>query len=277
MPDVEVTFVPPVGEEAADLKGMEEGMEVRPLWTELFAVPEIIFTSPGMVIAAAAIPNGAARPVLVIPGFVAGDLTTAPLRGFLRALGHRPSGWGLGINVGVSDHIAVGLDRALQEMAHKHGTSIDIVGWSAGGLLGRLLAQHRSELVGQVISLGSPIRLRPTDHNLGMLSDVAGKLFVSAPIHINVDSVPVPSTTIWTKHDGVVPGELCKQTVDEHSEAIEVRGTHIGLGTNPAVLAVVADRLGQTGEWQPFVPPKRLAWWYPSIENGETNASAEQD
>ena len=134
--------------------------------------PETMLSGPGMALAAALAPKGVARPVMVLPGFTTGDVSTLPLRGFLRALGHRPSGWGLGINVGVADHIAVGIDRLLQEMAQRYGTTIDIVGWSAGGLLGRLLAQNRREMVGQVISLGSPIRLRsngpqprPADHH----------------------------------------------------------------------------------------------------------------
>jgi pimeloyl-ACP methyl ester carboxylesterase len=246
-----------------------ETPRARSLLCELAAGPESLLSGPGVALAAALAPSGSTRPVLVLPGFSGGDISTMPLRSFLRALGHRPYGWGLGINVGVADHIAVGLDRVLQELAQQHGTTIDIVGWSAGGLLGRLLAQNRSELVGQVISLGSPIRLRETDHNLGMLTKIVGRLFVPLAPQVDVDSVPVPSTTIWTARDGVVPGELCKQTVDDRSEVIEVRGTHCGLGTNPAVIYAVADRLAQTGAWAPFDPPRRVRWWYGAIENHE--------
>ena len=178
----------------------------RAIWMEALTVPELLITLPGAAVAALAAPAGGARPVLVLPGFVTGDVTTAPLRAFLRSLGHRPFGWGLGLNVGVADHIAGGLDRLIQELAHRHGSTIDIVGWSAGGLLGRLLAQHRSELVGQVISLGSPIRLSTGDSNIGMLQELAGKLFVPIPPRIDVDQIPVPSTTMWTAHDGIVPG-----------------------------------------------------------------------
>lgn len=239
----------------------------RPLWNEVAVAPEILITAPAIAVAAALAPSGAPRPVLVLPGFTTGDVSTIPLRGFLRALGHRPFGWGLGPNVGVADHITVGLDRMLRELAQRHGTTIDIVGWSAGGLLGRALAQNRSELVGQVITLGSPVRLRSEDHNLGPIADVIGRLFVPTAPHIDVDKVPVPSTTIWTARDGVVPGIKCRQSIRPEAEAIEVRGTHIGLGTNPAAMYAVADRLAQPAAWRPFDPPRKLRWWYGEIAN----------
>ncbi len=259
-----------------DVLEMEDVPRARPIWAEALTGPELLIALPGAALAAVAAPLGGARPVLVLPGFVTGDVTTAPLRGFLRSLGHRPSGWGLGLNVGVADHIAGGLDRLIQELAHKHGSTIDIVGWSAGGLLGRLLAQHRRELVGQVISLGSPIRLKTGDSNIGLLQEIAGHLFVPTPPRIDVDEIPVPSTTIWTKHDGIVPGDLCRQTPGPIAECVEVRGTHLGLATNPSVMYVVADRLAQRpGDWHPFTPHRRLRWWYPSLEQESPDAPAD--
>ena len=48
------------------------------------------------------------------------------------------------------------------------------------------------------------------------------------------------------------------------AQNVEVRGTHVGLGFNPAVLAVVLDRLAQPEEsWRPFRPPMALGAWYP--------------
>jgi pimeloyl-ACP methyl ester carboxylesterase len=257
-----------------DEAGAEATPRARPIWTELLTGPELLLTVPGAALAALAAPTGGARPVLVLPGFITGDITTAPLRAFLRSLGHRPSGWGLGINVGVADHIAAGLDRMIQELAHRHGSTIDIVGWSAGGMLARLLAQHRQELVGQVITLGSPIKLTTGDSNIGLLQEIAGRLFVPTPPRIDVDKIPVPSTTIWSKQDGVVPGHLCRQTPGPTAECVEVRGTHLGLATNPAVMYAIADRLAQRPDaWQPFTPHRRLRWWYPSLEQEPSDAS----
>jgi hypothetical protein len=252
----------------------------KPLWTEVLTGAEWLVSGPGAAIAAFSAPPGGARPVLVLPGFVGGDATTLPLRAFLRSLGHRPTGWGLGVNVGLADHIASGLDQLLQRLAHRHRSTIDIVGWSAGGIIGRLLAQHRQELVGQVISLGSPIRLKTGETNITALQELAGRFFVPTPPHIDVDRIGVPSTTVWTRQDGVVPGLLCRQTSGPFSEVVEVRGTHLGLGTNPSVLYLVADRLAQRpGSWRPFVPPAGLRWWYPSMEqeNGQEQDQEERD
>ncbi|MEM9515175.1 MAG: alpha/beta hydrolase [Actinomycetota bacterium] len=252
-----------------------DGPQAKPLARELLTLPELFATVPGAAVAAAAAPNGGSRPVLVLPGFVTGDITTVPLRAFLKALGHRPQGWGLGLNVGVADHIAAGVDRLLQEMAHKHGSTIDIVGWSAGGIIGRVLAQHRRELVGQVISLGSPIRLHHTETNIGLLQEIAGHFFLPTPRRIDIDRIPVPSTTVWTKADGVVPGDLCRQTVRPYAEAVQVRGTHCGLGANPSVMYLVAERLAQRpDEWRPFAPAAHLRWWYPSRESVPEPTSA---
>ena len=262
--------------DVAESSGSGGSPRPRPIWTEALTVPELLVTLPGAAIAALAAPAGGARPVLVLPGFVTGDVTTAPLRAFLRSLGHRPVGWGLGLNVGVADHIAGGIDRLIQELAHRHGSTIDIVGWSAGGLLGRLLAQHRRELVGQVITLGSPIKMSTGDSNIGMLQELAGRLFIPIPPRIDVDRIPVPSTTIWTAQDGIVPGRLCCQTPGPTAECVQVRGTHIGLATNPSVLYAIADRLAQRpDDWHPFTPNRRLRWWYPSLEQDPSDAPAD--
>ena len=141
--------------------------------------------------------------------------------------------------------------------------------------MARLLAQHRPELIGQVISLGSPIRMHTSDTNIGFLQELAGRLFLPVPAQIDVDDVPVPSTAVWTARDGVVPGVTCRQSVGPEAENVEVHGSHLGLGTNPAVMYAVADRLAQRpGLWQPFTPPRALRWWFPSTEQEAPDASA---
>jgi hypothetical protein len=48
-------------------------------------------------------------------------------------------------------------------------------------------------------------------------------------------------------------------------ENVAVHSSHLGYGHNPAVLWVVADRLGQQdGEWAPFRPSPLMRALYPS-------------
>ncbi|MEY4231174.1 MAG: hypothetical protein RLZZ362_2023, partial [Actinomycetota bacterium] len=74
----------------------------------------------------------------------------------------------------------------------------------------------------------------------------------------------VPSTAIYSRTDGVVRWHTCIDEVSDIHENIEVRGSHSGLGFNPAVVVAVSDRLAQReGRWTPFRPSMGLGVWYP--------------
>ena len=241
------------------------------LWRELMAIPEFMFFPAAAVAAAVTSPKATPRPVLVLPGFIGSDQSTLPLRGFLWSLGHRPYGWGLGRNVGPTDHVAAGVDRLLVELHDRHRTPIDIVGWSLGGVFGRLLALNRPEMIRQVISLGSPIRLEREQSSVNSLFELMGSIwnFSSTSRRLDVDKIPVPSTTVWTRSDGVVPGLACRQTPGPNAEAVEVRGSHCGLGQNGAVLRLIGDRLAlPVDEWRPFEVSNAMRAIYPSNEGG---------
>ncbi len=241
------------------------------LWRELLAVPETAMFPLAAVTAAVSTPSAESRPVLVIPGFVGTDQSTLPLRTFLWSQGHQPYGWGVGRNIGPADHVVSGLDGMLVRLHKRHQRPIDIVGWSLGGVFGRILALNRPEMVRQVITLGSPVRIDRNQSNVSFLFDLMGSIwkFGFAAQRLDVDRIPVPSTTIWTRHDGVVPGVACRQTPGPTAEAVEVRGSHFGLGCNAAVLRVVADRLAlPEGEWRPFKVTRVTRALYPSNESG---------
>jgi hypothetical protein len=208
---------------------------------------------------------------MVLPGFTAGDVSTAPLRLALRALGHRPSAWGLGINIGADDETVRQLLRLLESLVRANGAPIDIVGWSLGGVMARLLALHRPDDVRRVVTLGSPIKVEDPDANLSegvrRIAQLAG-LQRGRRAH-DLTKIPVPSTSVFSRQDGVVAAITCRQPVGPTAENIEVRGAHIGLGHNPTVIWVVADRLAQAdGEWRPFEPPSKLRFLYPDPDVG---------
>ena len=214
--------------------------------------------------------RGDEHPVLVLPGFTGDDHSTRPLRWFLRTQGYWVHGWGLGRNVGPTQEIVDGVKARLRALREDHGRTVSLVGWSLGGIFARELAREFPSAVRQVITLGSPFRLRPA---IGpMPSSLANALRhrhvplaadALAPEHER-SRLSVPVTAIYTRTDGIVSWLGCIESSGECCENIEVRGTHSGLGHNPAVLIAVADRLAQPeGEWRPFRPPYGTAHLYP--------------
>jgi hypothetical protein len=219
-------------------------------------------TAPALQLA----PKGDGHPVLVLPGLAATDESTRPLRWFLRTRGYHTHGWRVGRNTGPTERIRSGLADRVRAIAEQHGRRISLVGWSLGGIYAREIARTAPDAVRQVITLGSPFRsldadvpLHDTpadpDHGRRVRRDVgrgAGR------------PLSVPTTAVYTRTDGVVPWQLCVERPGPRRESVEVHGSHIGLGHNPAVLLVVADRLAQQeGTWAPFSPPPGLAALFP--------------
>jgi pimeloyl-ACP methyl ester carboxylesterase len=184
----------------------------------------------------ATLPRGDGHPVLVLPGFGGSDSSTATLRWFLGQLGYRSFGWGLGENRGFGRHVTDGLDELLA--ANRERGPVSVIGWSLGGLHAVDLAQRRPDAVRSLITLGSPL---------------AGHRPPPAAI---------PTTSIYSRSDAIVPWRTSMLPAAGRHENVEVRGSHLGLGHNPAVIVVVADRLAQrTGRWQPFTAPKWAGQW----------------
>jgi pimeloyl-ACP methyl ester carboxylesterase len=195
-------------------------------------------------------PRGDGHPVLVLPGYWAGDGSTAALRGYLRALGHRAHRWGLGWNLGLEDGVGGSLLGRLVALSERHGRAVSLVGWSLGGVYARELAKLAPERVRQVVTLGSPFGMgRGGD---GWLKRVVyGR--ASRPAGRICDAPPVPSTAIVSRSDGIAGFRACCEVPSPYAETVQVPGSHLGLGLNPIVLFAIADRLAQPeGAWKSF-------------------------
>lgn len=214
------------------------------------------------------LPAGDGAPVLVLPGLLAGDGSTAALRGVLRRLGHDVHGWELGRNVGPTAAVVRGLDRRLEELAERSGRRVILVGWSLGGIFARTLARRRPQLVRQVVTLGSPFRLARSDQSRATRAfERFSHLHVehlSLPLEPNAAPLPVPATSIYSRFDGIVAWRACLDTPGPLAENVEVYGSHLGLGHHPAVIWAVTDRLAQPeGAWRPFQAPAVLRPLFP--------------
>jgi pimeloyl-ACP methyl ester carboxylesterase len=200
-------------------------------------------------------PMGDGHSVLVLPGLAASDLSTEPLRRFLVDRGYDARAWAQGRNLGLRDGLIERLRERLRSLHAESGRTVSLVGWSLGGIFARELAKLEPELVRLVISLGSPFAGNPrASHAWRFYEFAAGHKVDAPPIHTDLAAPPpVPTTSIYSRSDGVVAWECCRNTAGREVENIEVDGSHTGLGHHPAVLHAIADRLAQPeGAWRPF-------------------------
>jgi pimeloyl-ACP methyl ester carboxylesterase len=215
-----------------------------------------------------AAPRGDGHPVLVLPGLMASDSSTLVLRRYLQALGYDVHGWKLGRNIGPTPEAVYGMGAKLQALVEHHERKVSVIGWSLGGIYARVLARLHPEGVRQVITLGSPYRMRNGDESR------ANRTYDRFS-HLHIDGVivptseeaaqplAVPATSVYSKLDGIVPWNACREDPGPRRESIEIMGSHFGLGHNPAALWVVADRLALPEErWRPFSPPSLLKQFY---------------
>ena len=143
--------------------------------------------------------------LMVIPGFLATDRTTLGLQRALAQAGYRVTGWGMGLNRGVTEDIVDRIGERVERFGA--GEKVILVGWSLGGIYARVVAQERPELVDKVITLGSPFHGdRRRNNNVWRLYEyVAGHPVNSPPIDKDPEvKPPVPTLAIWSRKDGIV-------------------------------------------------------------------------
>ena len=219
-------------------------------------------------------PSGDGHPVLMLPGFLASDLSMAPMRRYLRELGYDAHAWRMGRNIGGVARMRAVLRDRLVGIHAVTGRKVSIVGWSLGGVYARDLALQVPDMVRYVVSLGSPFandvaatnatRLyealsgEGADDNPELRAAIAGDL-------------PVPTTSIYSRTDGIVNWRTCLLRPSDTAENIEVHlASHVGLGVNPAALWAVADRLSQPeGEFKQFDRSGPFAVAYAPPENAQ--------
>ena len=239
---------PPVNPPSFRLSALES-RTVAEFWAFLAATPALRLVG-----------RGDRHPVLVLPGFMADDRSTVPLRWTLRNQGYWVHGWKLGANIPTQIKLD-GLRARLNEIYTRHGNPVSLVGWSLGGVLARELARETPEQVRQVITLGSPFRLRGSDRS--SLTEMVDRMnldmvdmLTNQPPEQDRPPLPVPSTAIYSRSDGVIRWHVCIDGPGPLRENIEVRSSHSGLGHNPAAVWAISDRLRRPiDNWRPFKAP----------------------
>jgi pimeloyl-ACP methyl ester carboxylesterase len=212
--------------------------------------------------------RGDGHPVLVLPGLLADDRSTRPLRAVLRRLGYRVHGWRLGRNIGPTAQCVEGIRSCLRELHERYDRPVSLIGWSLGGIYARELARENPDSVRQVITLSSPFRMaRTTQSHAHRVFQRYSHLHVEGtrlPLERNVKPLRVPATSIYSPLDGIVAWQACLDRPGPRSENIAVIASHLGIGHHPAAIYAVADRLAQPeGAWSPFRPPRVLCPAFP--------------
>lgn len=212
----------------------------------------------------------AGDPVLLVPGFMAGDYTLAAMSRSLRRRGYRTYRSHITANIGCTLNAAAALESRIESIAIRRGTRVSIVGHSLGGMLARGLAVRRPDLISGIVTMGSPM-LAPGAHHIaltagvealirlsrtglpGMMSEecVAGSC-ARQSFEESRERVPagVGFTAIYSRRDGIVDWRAC---VDPEARAVEVTASHCGMALDPRVIDEVTHALAaQRGRVNPF-------------------------
>jgi triacylglycerol lipase len=199
-------------------------------------------------------------PVLLVPGFMAGDYTLSGMARALRRRGYRTYRSHITANVGCTLEAAEALEARIESIAIRRGTRVSIVGHSLGGMLARGLAVRRPDLIAGIVTLGSPM-LAPGAHHVGLTAGVEALVRLSRaglPRLMSAECVagacarqsfeesraPMPPgvgfTAVYSKRDGIVDWRAC---IDPEARAVEVSASHVGMPLDPRVIDKVTEAL----------------------------------
>jgi pimeloyl-ACP methyl ester carboxylesterase len=220
-------------------------------------------------------PSGDGHPVLTLPGFLASDLSMAPMRRYLKELGYDAYAWNMGRNFGGVGSKRGALRDLLTRIHETTGRKVSVIGWSLGGVYARDLALQLPDMVRSIITLGSPFANDVRATNATRLYELLSGEGIDDIPEIRdaiAGDMPVPATSIYSRLDGIVNWRTSVLRPSATSENIEVHlASHIGLGVNPAALWAVADRLAQgEGEFKHFSRSGPFAIAYAPPENAQS-------
>jgi len=222
------------------------------LWDPL-AIRELSALLGDPVYRGRGVPRGDGRPVLLVPGFLAGDWTVRLLHGWLSRIGYRAYLSGIVLNIQHSERMLARLRRRAGAIQKETGERVSLVGHSRGGLLAKVYAQRKPDGVEQVIALGSPLAdwtdlAAITHHAVGVVRTVnqlayGRRMNPEGRFTYDLRLTPtVPTTSIYTKADDVVNFRSCLRP---DIPAIQVWGSHNGLVVNPEVFRLVGRLLAR--------------------------------
>lgn len=194
--------------------------------------------------------RGHGQPVIVIPGLLSPDVTTASLRDFLTRQDFIAHPWTCGLNIGPMPRVIAAVERQVLQTANAAGKPVSLVGISLGGVVAREVAKSCLGPIARVITLVAPIHL-PVVTPLAPLAEAASLLWDTKELDALcaiAEPPPVPLTALVSRDDGVIDWRAAVPAPSELVELVEVSGPHMTICSNPQVQRIVADRLARTYE-----------------------------
>lgn len=210
-------------------------------WRSAFQPPRLLARTPQLALA----PRGDGGPVVLVPGWRAPEASMAPMRAYLRWLGHDAHHWGFGTNHGDPARDGHRLAELVRGLAAEHQRPVALVGWSLGGTVSRECARDAPEAVGHVVTYGTPAiggpsyTIAASNYGRNTAEGIARRveeLDRNRPI-------TVPLTVIFTRRDRIVSWGACIDRTSPQVRHVEVRSTHLSLGIDPDVWLTVARAL----------------------------------
>lgn len=222
----------------------ESSVSAATLAREMAALAQATLTPPPFPESAA---RGDGQPVIVIPGFLAPDMSTARLREFLERQNFRPYSWSGGFNIGPMPQVVRAMERQIGEVTDATGRKVALVGISLGGTTAREIAKLYPGSIARVITLVSPIHL-PVATPLSPLAEAATLLWdmeALDALSAIAEPPPVPLTALFSRDDGIIDWQASVPEPSETVEVVEISGPHMSICSNPDVQRIVADRLAR--------------------------------
>lgn len=231
-----------------------------PIWREGRVALEHAALRRDPVFRGRSVVDGDGAPVMLVPGFLAGDPSMATMAGWLKRMGYRPCRAEMRANVDCGERAVGRLIEALERQVDRHGRRVAIVGQSRGGGLARLLAVRRPELVSGIVTLGSPLINQLAVHPLvraqvfgvGLLGTLGvpglfshgclkgdccedARRDAEAPFPAGVGFV-----SVYSRSDGIVDWRSCLDPAARH---VEVSASHIGMSGHAPTYRAIARAL----------------------------------
>jgi pimeloyl-ACP methyl ester carboxylesterase len=231
-----------------------------PIWRESRIPLETAALLRDPIWRGAGVRSGAGQPVLLMPGFLAGDDSLGLMTTWLRRTGHQTRSAGIRANVDCSAKAVDKLIERTEELAERHGRRVVLIGQSRGGTFARVIATRRPDLVSGIVTLGSPLTSSFDIHPIVRMQIRAvaalGTLGAKGMFGLECLKGDCCSTfwddmraefpadvgfvSIYSKSDGVVRWRSC---LDEAATHVEVRASHCGMAVNPGAYRAIATAM----------------------------------